>query len=227
MYPQVTTVLHHSPVVCQHNPASKLHAENVGFDSVLPQFTCVSAHKEVSLDSILLQFSGRSQDQTRVNNVMPQSSGMSAQSNQQTAYRKSQIQQCLAAVQRHVSTQGSQSSQYLAAVQQRVAGSSKSDHCYPTVQWCVSAIQPANCIQKSQIRQCLTAVQRHVSTQESVLTVSCRSSVAGCRIKKLPMVRHSPVACQRNPTSKLHTRRSESTGLAAVQRHVSTQGSRS
>ncbi len=48
----------------------------------------MSAHKEVSLDSILPQFSGGSQDQARVNDVTPQSSGMSAQSNQQTGYRK-------------------------------------------------------------------------------------------------------------------------------------------
>ncbi len=43
---------------------------------------------KVSLNSILQQFSGRPQDQARVNNVTPQSSGMSAQSNQQTAYKK-------------------------------------------------------------------------------------------------------------------------------------------
>jgi hypothetical protein len=62
--------------------------KKVRFDSVSPQFSSVSAHKEVSLDSILLQFSGGLQDQARVNNVMPQSSGMSAQSNQQTEYKK-------------------------------------------------------------------------------------------------------------------------------------------
>jgi hypothetical protein len=48
----------------------------------------MSAHKEVSLDSILPQFSGGLQDQARVNDVMPQSSFLSAQSNQQTAYKK-------------------------------------------------------------------------------------------------------------------------------------------
>ncbi len=78
-------MLRHSPVVCQHNPTSKLHTEKVRFNSVLLQFSSVSAHKEVSLDSILPQFSSGSQDQARVNNVMPQPSGVSAQSNQQTA----------------------------------------------------------------------------------------------------------------------------------------------
>jgi hypothetical protein len=88
MYPQVTTVLRHSPVVCQHNPTSKLHTEKVRFDSVLPQVNGVSAYKEVSLDSILPQFSSGSQDQARVNNVTPQSSGMSARSNHPTVYKK-------------------------------------------------------------------------------------------------------------------------------------------
>jgi hypothetical protein len=45
------------------------------------------AHKEVSLDSILLQFSGGSQDEARVTNVTPQFSGVSVQSNQQNAYK--------------------------------------------------------------------------------------------------------------------------------------------
>ncbi len=49
-------------------------------------------------------------------------------------------------------------------------------------------------------------------TRRSVLTVSCRRSVAGCRIKQeRTMLRHSPVACQRDPTSKLHTKKSDST----------------
>ncbi len=48
----------------------------------------MSAHKEDSLDNILPQFSGELQDQARENNVTPQSSGVSAQSNQQTAYKK-------------------------------------------------------------------------------------------------------------------------------------------
>jgi hypothetical protein len=71
-------MLHHSPVAYQHNPTSKLHKEKVRFDSVLPQFSGMSAHKEVSLDCILLQFSGGLQDQARVNDVTPQSSGVSA-----------------------------------------------------------------------------------------------------------------------------------------------------
>ncbi len=62
--------------------------KKVRFDRVLLQFSGVSAHKEVSLDSIFLQFSGGLQDQARENNVTPQSSGLSAQSNQQTAYKK-------------------------------------------------------------------------------------------------------------------------------------------
>jgi hypothetical protein len=62
--------------------------------------------------------------------------------------QESQIQQCLAASQRRVSTQGSQSGQYLATSQQRVTGSSKRRGC-TTVQWRVSAIQPAKCIQES------------------------------------------------------------------------------
>ncbi len=45
--------------------------------------------------------------------------------------------------------------------------------------------------------------------RKSVLTVSCCSSAAGCKIKKT--LGHSPVACQRNPTSKLHTRKSDLT----------------
>jgi hypothetical protein len=81
--------------------------KKVRFVSVLPRFSGMSAHKEVSLDSILPQFSGGSQDQARVTNVTPQCSGVSVQSNQQTAYRKRQIRQYLAAVQRRVSTQGS------------------------------------------------------------------------------------------------------------------------
>ena len=47
----------------------------------------MSAHKEVSLDSILPQISGGLQDQAR-DGVAPQSSGVSAQSNQQIAYKK-------------------------------------------------------------------------------------------------------------------------------------------
>jgi hypothetical protein len=81
-------MLRHSPVVCQHNPTSKLRIERVRFDSILPHFSGVSAHKKVSLDSILPQFSGGLQDQARVNNVTPQSRGVSARSNQQTAYKK-------------------------------------------------------------------------------------------------------------------------------------------
>jgi hypothetical protein len=96
-----------------------------------------------------------------MNDVTPQSSGVSAQSNQLTEYRKSQIQQCFAAVHRSVSTQGSQSQQYLAAVQWWVA---KLRKCSATVQWLVSLIQPGNCIQESQIRQCspqLNGVSAH------------------------------------------------------------------
>jgi hypothetical protein len=81
-------MLRYSPVACQRDPTSKLYTEKDRFNSVLPQFSSVSAHKEVSLDSILMQFSCGLQDQARVNNVMPQSSGMSAQSNQKTAYKK-------------------------------------------------------------------------------------------------------------------------------------------
>jgi hypothetical protein len=50
-----------------------------------PQVNGVSAYKKVSLDSILPQFSDRLQNKT---NATPQSSGMSAQSNQQNAYKK-------------------------------------------------------------------------------------------------------------------------------------------
>ena len=62
--------------------------KKVRFDTVLLQFSRLSVHKQVSLDSISLQFSGGLQDQARVNNVMPQSSGISVQSNQQIAYKK-------------------------------------------------------------------------------------------------------------------------------------------
>jgi hypothetical protein len=55
-------MLRHCPVACQHDPTSKLHTEKNRFKSVLPQFSGVSAQKEVSLDSILLQFSSRLQD---------------------------------------------------------------------------------------------------------------------------------------------------------------------
>jgi hypothetical protein len=61
--------------------------KKVRFDSVLPQVRGMSAHKEVSLDSILPQVSGGLQDQAR-DGVAPQSSGVSAQSNQQSAYKK-------------------------------------------------------------------------------------------------------------------------------------------
>jgi hypothetical protein len=82
-------MLRHCPVACQHDPTSKLHTEKVRFDSVLPQLSGMSAHKEISLDSsILPQFSRGLQDQARVNNVTPQSSGVSAQSNHLTAYIK-------------------------------------------------------------------------------------------------------------------------------------------
>jgi hypothetical protein len=53
----------------------------------LPQVSGVSAHKEVSLDNISPQVSGGLQDQAR-DRVAPQSSGISAQSNQQSAYKK-------------------------------------------------------------------------------------------------------------------------------------------
>jgi hypothetical protein len=52
----------------------------------------MSAHKEVGLDSILLQFSGGSQNQE---NPWPQSSGMPAQSNQRTAYNKVRLDNVL------------------------------------------------------------------------------------------------------------------------------------
>jgi hypothetical protein len=61
--------------------------KKVRFDSVLPQVSGVSEHKEVSLDSILPQVSSGLQDQAR-DGVASQSSGMSAQSNQQSAYKK-------------------------------------------------------------------------------------------------------------------------------------------
>jgi hypothetical protein len=54
--------------------------KKVRFDCVSPQANGVSAHKEVSLDSILLQVSGGLQDQAK-DKVAPQSSGMSAGSN--------------------------------------------------------------------------------------------------------------------------------------------------
>ncbi len=56
----------------------------VRFNSVFLQVHSMSAHKKVSLNSILLQFSGGLQNQE---NATPQYSGMSAQSNQQTAYK--------------------------------------------------------------------------------------------------------------------------------------------
>jgi hypothetical protein len=62
--------------------------KKVRFYSVSPQFSSVSTQEEVSLDSILPQFSGGLQDQARVNKVTPQSSGVSARSNQQTKYKK-------------------------------------------------------------------------------------------------------------------------------------------
>jgi hypothetical protein len=61
--------------------------KTVRFDSVLPQVSGVSAHKEASLDNTLPQVSSGAQDQAR-NGVAPQSSGVSAQSNQQSAYKK-------------------------------------------------------------------------------------------------------------------------------------------
>jgi hypothetical protein len=61
----------------------------------LPQLSGVLAHKEVSLDSILPKLSGGLQDQARENNVTPQSSGMSAQSNEQTAYNKIRLDSVL------------------------------------------------------------------------------------------------------------------------------------
>jgi hypothetical protein len=68
--------------------------KKVRFDSVSPQVNSVSAHKEVSLNSILLQISGGLQDQARENNVAPQSIGVSVQSNQQTAYKKDLTVSC-------------------------------------------------------------------------------------------------------------------------------------
>jgi hypothetical protein len=53
-------------------------------------------------------------------------------------------------------------------------------------------------------------------TRKSVLTVSHCSSAAGCKIKKT--LCHSPVACQHDPTSELHTTKSDWT----VSRHKST-----
>ncbi len=49
-------------------------------------------------------------------------------------------------------------------------------------------------------------------TRRSDLTVSHHRSAAGCRIKQERMMLcHSPVAYQHDPTSKLHTRKSDST----------------
>jgi hypothetical protein len=53
-------------------------------------------------------------------------------------------------------------------------------------------------------------------TRRSVLTVSCRTSAAACKIKKT--LGHSLVACQRDPASELHTKKSDWT----VSRHKST-----
>ncbi len=47
--------------------------------------------------------------------------------------------------------------------------------------------------------------------RKSVWTVSRHKSAAGCRIKQETRLHHSPVACQCNPTSKMHTRKSDST----------------
>jgi hypothetical protein len=59
----------------------------------------------------------------------------------------------------------------------------------------------------STVSCCSSAACQH--TRKLVLTVSCRSSAVGCKIKKT--VGHSPVACQRDPTSELNTRKSDST----------------
>ncbi len=88
-------MLRHRPVACQRDPTSKLHTEKVRLDSVLLHFSSMSAHKEVSLDSISLQLSGRLQDQARVNNATPQSSGVSARFNQQTASKKVRLDSVL------------------------------------------------------------------------------------------------------------------------------------
>jgi hypothetical protein len=52
----------------------------------------MSEHKEVNLESILPQFSGGLQNQE---NVMPQSRGMSVQSNQRTTYKKFRLDSVL------------------------------------------------------------------------------------------------------------------------------------
>jgi hypothetical protein len=55
----------------------------------------MSAHREVIVDIISPRFSGGLQDQARVTNVIPQSSGVSAQSNQCTAYKKVKLDSVL------------------------------------------------------------------------------------------------------------------------------------
>ncbi len=113
----------------------------------MPQFSVMSAHKEVGLNSIAPQFSGGSQDQASVNNVRPQSSGMSAQSNQQTAYKKVGL----------------------------------------------NSVLPQ-----------FSGVSAH---KEVSLNSILPQSMAGRKIKKT--LGHSLLACQRDPTSKLHTRKSD------------------
>jgi hypothetical protein len=83
--------------------------------------------------------------------VASQSSGMSAQSNQQSAYKK---------------------------------------------------------VRFNSVLQQVSSMSAH---KEVIWTVSCHKSAAGCRIKQETRLCHSPVACQRNPTSKKHTRKSDST----------------
>ncbi len=61
----------------------------------------------------------------------------------------------------------------------------------------------------STVSCCKSVACQH--TRKSVWTVSHHKSAAGRRIKQETGLRHSPVVCQCNPTSKVHTRKSDST----------------
>jgi hypothetical protein len=87
MYPQAAMVLCHHSVACQCNPISQVHTRKSDSTVSCHKSAACQHTRKVSPDSISPQVSSRLQDQAR-DGVAPQSSGMSAQSNQQSAYKK-------------------------------------------------------------------------------------------------------------------------------------------
>jgi hypothetical protein len=150
------------------------------------------------------------------NSVAPQSSGASAQSNQQTAFKKVRFN----SVSPQTSGMSAQKEVSLDSILQQISSGLHDQARDQTNMLHHSPmVQQHDPTSKQHMRKSDLTVscRRPVAcqhTRKSVWTVSCRRPAVGCRIKqeiKSTVLHHSPVVQQRDPTSKQHTRKSDST----------------